>query len=126
MVASTKPVAGQKVRVYRYGSPSGDWPMISWEDEAVTNGDGRFACDRVIPGRQIVDRLFAGATVKGIVPGLATSIEVREGPAGVNLVARAAHWSAASRPRRTSACRSNGRRSASNSTCGPALRLAQR
>ncbi len=78
-VAGTKPVAGQKVGVYRIGILSGDSPKPSWEDEAITDADGRFACDRVVPGRLVVDRLFAGTTVNGFVPGLATYIEVREG-----------------------------------------------
>jgi len=67
VAAGTKPVAGQKVSVYRFGFPSGDSPTPSWEDEAVTDADGRFACDRVTHGRLVVDRLFSGGAVNGIV-----------------------------------------------------------
>ena len=63
VAAGTKPVAGQKVRVYRSGSPSGDSPTPSWQDEAVTDADGRFACDRVIQGRLVVNRQFSGDIV---------------------------------------------------------------
>ena len=79
VVAVTKPVAGQKVQVYRVGSPGGDSARTSWEDEAVTGADGRFACDRVIQGRLVVDRLFSGGAVEGVVHCLASVIEVREG-----------------------------------------------
>ena len=79
VVAGTKPVAGQKVWVYRNGSSSGDSAETFWEDEAVTDADGRFACGRVVQGRLVVDRLFSQGAVKGIVNGLATFIEVREG-----------------------------------------------
>ena len=114
VVAGTKPVAGQKVWVYRNGSSSGDSAGHSWEDEAVTDADGRFACGRVVQGRLVVDRLFSQGAVKGIVNGLATFIEVREGrTTRVNLGGPGARLSAASSPRRTPACRSTGRRSAS-------------
>ena len=114
VVAGTKPVAGQKVLVYRNGSSSGDMAGISWEDEAVTDADGRFSCGRVVQGRLVVDRLFSQGAAKGIVNGLATFIEVREGrTTRVNLGGPGARLSAASSPRRTSACRSTGRRSAS-------------
>lgn len=79
MAAGTKPVAGQKVWVYRFGSPSGDSPTPSWEDEAITDANGHFACDRVIQGRLVVDRLFSGGPGAGGVNGLATFVEVREG-----------------------------------------------
>ncbi len=79
VVAGTKPVAGQKVWVYRNGSSSDGSAGTSWEDQAVTDSDGRFACGRVVQGRLVVDRLFSEGAVKGIVNGLATFIEVREG-----------------------------------------------
>ena len=87
VMAGTKPIAGQKVSVYRNGSPSGDSAGASWQDEAVTDADGRFACDRVVQGRLVVDRLFSQSAVKGIVHSFATLIEVREGlTTRVNLV----------------------------------------
>src|SRR5262249_17566877 len=79
VLAGTKPVAGQKVWVYRIGSPGEDSPTHSWEDEAITDADGRFVCDRVIAGRLVIDRMFSAGAVQGIVPGLAGFIEVREG-----------------------------------------------
>jgi hypothetical protein len=79
VVAGTKPVAGQKVWVYRIGAPGEDSPTHTWQDEAITDVDGRFACDRVISGRLVIDRVFAAGGVQGGVQGLATFIEVREG-----------------------------------------------
>jgi hypothetical protein len=79
VAAGTKPVVGQKVRVYRIGSPGEDSPTHSWEDEAITDADGRFACDRVIAGQLVIDRVFSTGAVQGVVQGLATFIEVREG-----------------------------------------------
>jgi hypothetical protein len=79
VLAGTKPVVGQKVRIYRCWSPPGESPTHTWEDEAVTDADGWFACDRVIQGRQVIDRVFSAGAVEGMVNGLATYIEVREG-----------------------------------------------
>jgi hypothetical protein len=79
VLAGTKPVAGQKVWIYRIGSPGEASPTHSWEDEAITGADGQFACDRVVQGRLVVDRVFAARPVQGIVHGLATTIEIREG-----------------------------------------------
>src|SRR5262249_19847772 len=79
VVAGTKPVVGQKVWVYRIGSPGEDSPTHSWKDEAITNADGRFACDRVIQGRLVIDRVFSAGAGQGAVQGLATFIDVREG-----------------------------------------------
>ena len=79
VVAGTKPVVGQKVRVCRNGSLSYESPTPSWEAEAITDADGRFACDRVVAGRQIVDRWFPTGDGEGTVSGLGTTIEVREG-----------------------------------------------
>jgi hypothetical protein len=73
--AGTKPVAGQRVRVYRTWARGG----VTWESEAVTDGDGRFLCDRVAAGQVVIDRLFASGAVEGIVNGLAATIEVHEG-----------------------------------------------
>jgi hypothetical protein len=79
VLSGTKPVAGQKICVYRHGFPGESSPTYSWEDEAITDADGRFACDRVTPGRLIIDRVFASRDGEGAVHGLASSIEVREG-----------------------------------------------
>lgn len=79
VVAGENPVAGQKVWVYRSGLPGGGLPTPSWDAEAVTDADGRFVCDRVVAGNLVVDRPFATAAIKGIVHGLARSIQVRQG-----------------------------------------------
>jgi hypothetical protein len=79
VVAGTKPVTGQKVWVYRIGSPGEDPPTHYWKDEAITDADGRFACDRVIQGQLVIDRVFSAGGVQGVVNGLAGHIEVREG-----------------------------------------------
>ena len=81
VLAGTKPVAGQKVRVYRIGSPGEDPTTHSWEDEVITGADGGFVCNRVIAGRVVVDRVFSEGPSEWSVNGLATFIEVREGEA---------------------------------------------
>src|SRR5262249_1595745 len=67
VLAGPKPVAGQKVWVYRIGSPVEDAPTHSWEDEAITDADGRFACDRVIAGRLVVDRVAGHSGLDGVM-----------------------------------------------------------
>ena len=78
-LAGTKPIVGQKVRVYRIGELSYESPTPSWEATAITDAEGRFACDRVAAGRMVVDRFFPMRDGEGCVHGLATFIEVREG-----------------------------------------------
>jgi hypothetical protein len=79
VLAGTKPVAGQKVRVYRIGPPGEASPTHSWKDDAITDAAGRFACDRVVQGRLVIDRVFPSGGGEAFVHGLACSIEVREG-----------------------------------------------
>ncbi|MGP0069776.1 MAG: hypothetical protein ACLQGP_40020 [Isosphaeraceae bacterium] len=79
LLAGTKPIVGQKVRVYRIGALSYESPTPSWDAEAITDTEGRFACDRVVAGRMVVDRFFPAGNGEGCVNGLATFIEVHEG-----------------------------------------------
>jgi hypothetical protein len=79
LLAGTKPVVGRKIRVYRIGSASYEAPTPSWEDEAITDADGRFACDRVVAGRLMIDRVFSAGDREGVVQGLVIPIEAREG-----------------------------------------------
>jgi hypothetical protein len=86
VLSGRKPVAGQGVWVYRTGPPSGDAPSATWQDEAISDADGRFVCEHVVAGRQIIDRVFATETIKGTVHGLSSVIEVREDrPTSVSL-----------------------------------------
>jgi hypothetical protein len=80
VLAGTKPVPGQSVSIYHVGPQSNDFPWFDWEARAVTDGNGRFACDRVIQGRLVIDREFALRGEQHVtVNGLATTIRVSEG-----------------------------------------------
>jgi hypothetical protein len=79
VLAGKKPVASQKVRLYRIGSPGERAPTHTWQDEAITDVGGRFACDRLVAGRLFIDRVFPAGDGEGGVNGLACLIEVREG-----------------------------------------------
>jgi hypothetical protein len=79
LLAGKTPVAGQKVRVYRIGSPGEAGPTHTWQDEAITDASGRFACEKVVQGRLFIDRVFSSRDAEFGVHGLACLIEVREG-----------------------------------------------
>lgn len=79
ILAGPRPVSGQTVWIYAGGGEGVGSPTPPWHAEAITDADGRFSCDRVVPGRAIVDRAFSMGEVRASVSGLATPIEVREG-----------------------------------------------
>jgi hypothetical protein len=78
LLAGSKPVSGQTIWIHRSGYV-GHQPVCEWEARAITDADGRFACDRVVAGRLIVDRVFTQEDAEHAAEGLSRTIEVREG-----------------------------------------------